>query len=211
MGLYNTLKRYTSLAATTLALMATPKATSAATGSIDTIVGNSANKTEVRLLSQVTPKLNAFIRTTLTAPYTASPDLFAQVDLSYPLNSQISILADGQYLGGSLVPRLGLQYYDSFGNLSIFAVATGSIDTKPNVETLLELVWKPQTEADLPLYAQLEIIPNFGLDGHNFTLLTTKLGVQDKNLRGGLALMATQIGNKFSPEYNVGAFMGVDL
>ena len=205
-------KKYlvSALAACELALAPIASA-KAADGSIEAMCGDKQCVQDIKASGSLTPTIGIFAREITTVDYTNQVGNFGLADLTHNVVGGLDGVAEIQYIPNlGALPRAGVQYFRSVGDVSVYALATSSLTNPAYGEALVNVSYTPALTPDLRLILRLEDVTDLSSKGHDFSKQRLRAGVtiSDK-LQLGAAGDIVEIGNSSKPTYNLGGFAGL--
>lgn len=179
--------------------------------SLDAVVGNQGIELDLKATGNIAPKINVFNRNLINTGYNNQVGYFGFTDLSLKLVEGLDLVAETQYAPGTgVVPRIGLQYFKSFGDFSAYVLGTVGANKNPNGEAVTILTYNPKLGEKLGLFLGAENVTNFGKDGHNFSSQKLKSGLSfGKNSEYQVGAAANLSESQGKTNYNLGGYMGV--
>ncbi len=175
-------------------------------GSAEIMAGNAGIVTDVKLSVDIAPRTGLFGRQTNKINYDAKESPFGLGDLTFNLYEGLDVVGEVQF-AGSVIPRIGLEYFKKIGDAGFFVEGTINVDKPNNFELTTSATYTPEISDSKKLYLSLEDITNIGLNGHNFSLQRAKAGIEIGGVRAGLAAALSEPGTKDMLDYNLGAFV----
>lgn len=191
-------------------LMFAPKARA---DSIELMVGQNSATIDMKASADLTKKAGVFIRARPSQDFrTGDMSSFGLVDLTLNLTTGLDAVGELQFIGGKVVPRAGVQGYRSFGDFSLYSIATVGLDSKPYAEILAALKYTPSLTDSLKLLAQIENVSDINKNGNNWSTQRIRLGISIANWGFGVATDLTETGNQPTTKdgtlgYNIGGFV----
>jgi hypothetical protein len=180
----------------------------AASGSVEIMAGDKSTTLDLKVAGELVPRLGIFARNRTTVDYDKQVSTFGLIDLSYNLVEGLDVVAEAQFSPqAGFVPRLGLQYFHQFGDLSTYFLSTVSLSENPDSENVASLQYKPKITEEMKLYSSLEALTNIGGEGHNFSVQRLRLGLDASGFQFGVAGDFLEIGNEAQVSCNVGGFV----
>jgi len=193
-------------------LMALGVATSAKAESLEAMCGNQSCATDLKVSGTIAPKFGIFARQTMGVDYQNQVSSFGLVDLTYNVEGGLDAVAEAQYSPGmGFMPRVGLQYFHSLGDFSVYALATASLKEPMYGEVLANLRYQPKLTEHLDGVINVEDVTDFSQKGHDFSAQKARVGVAlDKKVEAGAAVNMSEIGTSFS-DPNYGGYLKVSF
>ena len=176
-------------------------------GSAEVMVGDESAVVDIKASGDLGHRAGIFARNRTRIDYHNQVSPFTLVDLTYSLGEGFDAVGEAQMAPGmGIMPRVGVQYFHSFGDGSVYAFASGS-HQDPNLELLATVRYTPTITGDVRGFAQLEALTDFGRDGHEFSTQRARLGIEIDGYRIGAAADLTEVGHDMTPSYNLGGFV----
>ncbi|MBT4446520.1 hypothetical protein HOA92_00940 [archaeon] len=178
-------------------------ANTADAGTVELMAGNGSTTLDIQMPGKLAEKIGYFSRTRFTKDYDGDVSAFGAVDLTYSIGSNVDLLLETQFAQGlGVVPRPGVQYIKTSGDLTVVGLLTGShnLDLEPH----LVVRYDRELNERFGLMGQVELLTNFGIDGHNFSLQRLRAGASHDGYTLGVASDFIESEN-FG--YNVGGFL----
>jgi len=201
------MKKLATIGALLVALMGAP-ALAQPSGSAEVMVGQKSATLDAKLGGQFAPKFGYFGRNITTLNYDGKVSNFLGVDLTYDLGKGVSLLAEGQFTDTAL-PRAGLQYFQTFGDFSLYAAGTANLRYGTDGEVFVVADYTPQISPGVKAVVHAEACTNFGKK-HNFSGQKLRLGVGQGSFSAGVGVNFSEAGQgeDLVVDYNPGIFFG---
>ena len=182
------------------------------TGSVEVLVGDESSTLDAQINSELDHGFGVFVRNTTTVDYEQEVSAFTFVNLSYRLIDGLSAAVQTQFiLNEGAVPRLGVQYFNKFGEFSLFTAGSVGIKEKVDGEFVIRLKYQPKLSSQVRLLMQLESITQVWDEGHKFSVERGRVGISIDKYSFGLGGDLIEIGNKPELGYNIGGFFRIDV
>ncbi len=176
-------------------IMFTPKPAKA--DSIEFMAGNKNAVVDLKAGADITKKLGFFLRARPSQDFaTGNISPFGLTDLTVNVTSGFDTVGELQFIGGSAVPRVGMQAYTGLGDFGLYNLTTVGMDSKSYVEFLTSLNYLPVISSGLKLLARVEDVSDVSRDGHLWSTQRLRLGLTIKEWGFGTATDLTETGNK---------------
>ena len=182
-------------------------------GSLELMSGGEYSTLDSKVSTKVVDDVNLFLRQITTIDYENNVSFFGLMDLSYNLIGGLDLVGEVQAAPGmGVIPRAGLQYFEKYGDLAMYTLATASTMEKPDGEFLVNLSYSPELSENVDLLSNVEALTNVGEDGHNFSVQKLRLGITlMDHYQLGAAADLLELGNEGELSYNLGGFLGLKL
>lgn len=203
------MKPITALIAATILSSFALTSRSAAANSVEIAAGHKYGIMDARLSREIAPGFGVYVRTMPTVDYTNNVSFFGLADATANIVGNIDVVAEVQAATDvGLHPRIGAQYSKTFGDLSLYALATATTLPKVNTENVLEVGYRPSF-GSIHGVGNIEIITNAGKNGLNFALGRGRLGIGVSQYEFGVAIDLTEIEQDLIPNY--GGFLRTEF
>ncbi|MBI5227795.1 hypothetical protein HY988_04370 [Candidatus Micrarchaeota archaeon] len=174
-------------------MLSTPKIANA--NSVELMVGNKSTTADLKASADLTKKVGIFVRARPTIDYRGKISAFGLGDLTLNLNGALDAVAEVQFVGGTIVPRAGIQYFRKAGDFSFYTITTIGFDSKPYLESLSSVRYSPRIYKTLNLIAQVENVTDLDRTGNNWSTQRIRLGLSKNNWGVGAAADLSETGN----------------
>ncbi len=167
--------------------------------------GHEAVTLDVKVAGSLAPRTTLFARQRVAVDYHNQATPFSAAGLSYALAGTLEAVALTQFVGGRVVPRLGMQY--AFGNddASMFLLVSASLIERPDAEMVSLSRFRPLVADNLRLLFQLETVTNVGVSGYTFSVGRLRCGLDINGYAFGIG--GDIVHTPIDSSYNLGAFV----
>ncbi|HLC64745.1 MAG TPA: hypothetical protein VJI46_01320 [Candidatus Nanoarchaeia archaeon] len=184
---------------------------SAQAGSLEVLTGNNATTVDAKLYTEINPNVGIFLRNRLTDPYQGSISGFGVADLVANFwkgdFGTIGGVAEALFpYGGKTDPRLAVLYSGTQGPVKEAVQVTGGLGSK-TFELWGQGTYSIPISEGINLESGLEFVSNFGVQGHNFSRQSPRLGIRSGDVSGlKVGVGADVIETPKETKFNVGVF-----
>lgn len=184
----------------------------AAEGSLEVMCGDQTCATDLKASGTIVPGMGIFARQTTGVDYKNQVSPFGLVDLTYNVVDGLDVVAEAQYSPGmGFMPRAGVQYFHSFGDFSVYALATTSLKEPMYGEVVANLRYQPELTERLDGVVNVEALTDFSKKGHDFSAQKVRVGIAlDKKVEAGAAVNMSETGTSFD-DPNFGGYLKVSF
>lgn len=163
--------------------------------------------------NEATPLL-FFSRTRASTTYQNESTGFGSTNaISYNFKNGLGLVMVGSFGPTGLIPKAGIQYYQSKNNFMFFGWIVSELRNHASVEAFGLFRYQPSVHPLWKVFSQLELYPILSSSTGiwNFTE-RVRFGLKRHSLAGGLMLDFTQVGvEQFSHTSNIGVFIRNDF
>ncbi len=190
------MKTKTAITAIGLALLTVGEAYA---GSAEVMAGTTATTLDAKLSGEIAGDAGFFLRSRTTVGYDGTVSAFELADVTYSLGKGFDAVAEVQ-MTSSVMPRAGVQYYHGTDSVAMYSLVT----VDPHYAELTAFVqYMPKITDNVSGFAKLETIQDVGLDGYVWGTERTRLGLDIKGYKTGLALDVTHPDTTVNPGFFV--------
>ncbi|MFA6889300.1 MAG: hypothetical protein WC254_07435 [Candidatus Woesearchaeota archaeon] len=161
-------------------------------GPIEVMTGIKSTTLDAQISGPIIGSTGFLLRNRTTIPYEGKVSIFQLGDITYALGNGFDAVAELQVAltqdSSIIMPRLGAHYYHNFGTIEMDSVVT--IDSQ-YAELDAFVQYRPKITNTINGFAKIETIQDIGLQGYVFGTELTRLGVDVKGYKTGLALDVT--------------------
>lgn len=167
------------------------------------ISNNKEVGTDFRVFKSFTPKFSTFFRYRTSIDIDDNVSDFLLIDFCYNIFPKVDFVFEFQAGSGfGTIPRVGAQYFNTFGNLNSYILYTyGFKDNTIELEHIFS--YGIPLTAKTQLKPQLELILNFKDAGYNFTIARSRLGLQLSRYYFGLGSDIFDSPSTYSQNYGL--------
>lgn len=195
---------------TALSLVPGVAAAQEATGSVELMTGQNSSTIDTTLTVPIAPRLSLFTRNRFTGTYETGEDNLSSFHIfssNFNLKGGLDLVAETDLIMPAKIaePRIGFQYFKSFGDFGMFNYTTVSCKDL-NVLFATNLSYNPMFTDLWGLSANLEAFTDLGPKGHNFSGQRLRLAPSIGGYKIGFAADFSQNGIAGDFDYNFGGF-----
>ncbi|MBW2967161.1 hypothetical protein KY362_01605 [Candidatus Woesearchaeota archaeon] len=177
--------------------------------SAEVLAGQESATLDTMIFGEIGDAAGVGGRIRATVDYEGNASTFGMIDFTYELYEGFGAIFEAHLSDGGISFRPGLQYVNSWGDFSIYALSTVGVDTAPDVDVIAILRYQPDLTDRLSFVSQAECVSNFGGEGHNFSIQRLRLGLGVDWFEFGAAGDLREDGNSGDFSYNVGGYVRV--
>ncbi|NQU78135.1 hypothetical protein HQ545_00015 [Candidatus Woesearchaeota archaeon] len=177
--------------------------------SAEVVAGQESATLDTMIFGEIGESAGVGGRIRATVDYEGNASTLGMVDFTYDLNEGFGAILEAQLSGGGISFRPGVQYVNSWGDFSLYALSTVGVDTDPDLDAIAVLRYQPDLNDRLSFVSQAECVSNFGGEGHNFSIQRLRLGLSVDWFEFGAAGDLREDGNDGDFSYNVGGYVRV--
>ncbi|MFH1785025.1 MAG: hypothetical protein ABH842_01220 [Candidatus Micrarchaeota archaeon] len=191
-------------------MLAAPKPAQA--NSIEFMAGHKSAVVDIKASAKITDELGLFFRVRPSMDYTGTISSFGLADLSIKLTDGLDAVGEIQLIGGTPIPRAGLQHFIKAGDFSAYNLATIGLDSKPYLELLTALSYSPALSETIELLTKIENVSDLDASGHIWSTQRVRVGISLDGFGFGAAVDLTETGNHANSSddtfgWNLGGFV----
>ena len=173
--------------------------------SVEMMSGNKGSTIDTKFSTELPYGTGLFFRDRISVGTNKNVNYFGLMDISKRIGKGLDAVAEFQFSPGMPVDsRVGIQYYKSLGDFSVYSLGTSSLSKNSNNEILVNLRYAPKLNKNLEGVINLENITNFELDKHNFSIQRARMGLKKGKYEFGLAADLGESEGKVSK--NIGVY-----
>lgn len=143
---------------------------------------------------------------------TRGEELMSQSYITYALVPGIKLAVGSFYANvPGFSPSAAIQFYKKVDDLTILVVPRADLSSKPAVETMIMLEFRPRLTRTVGLYARVQAMSSMVNARHNRSYQSMRLGIDIKKVQFGLALSIDEYGPETVTRHNSGVFIRTEL
>ncbi len=197
-------------AAAVVACLALPQKADA-DGSAELMAGNRSATLDLKVGTELAPRLQFFTRQLPSVNYNNEVSHFGLISLGYNVWDGLNVLAQAQAIPGvGFASRFGLEYFKQVGDFGLYGEAVSTAQESPQIELLANVGYKPQLTEYLHLVADLEVVTLLSPErGYDYSTQKLRLGLGAAKFEFGPAVNVEEVAGNI--DYNVGGSVKVNF
>ena len=182
----------------------------AAAQSLELMPGDRRLFADVQFFAPLRPaayRWTLFSRTRATLDYENRADLFSAAYLNYTHTSGVGVSGLGSLGAGGGAAGAGIHVYRSGAWGSVFALLSVGVKAQPDYSWFSILRYQPRLSPAWRAVAALELYSLWDATGHRYSVTRARLGLDHRQVQGGLAANLQWAGPAAAFDRNLGLFV----
>ena len=139
-------------------------------------------------------------------------ELMSQSYLTYLLVPGVKLAVGSFYANiPGFSASAAIQFYKKVNDLTILVVPRADLSSKPAVETMVMMEYRPPLTKTTRLYARLQAMSSVVNARHNRSYQSARIGLDIKNIQFGVAFSVDEYGPETITQHNAGIFIRTEL